>query len=163
MKKLNNLLSKFSVNSPPELQNLISPSNDKVFDFDTLTESLSSLSQNECIKVQNCPSMSSAFDTFIALVALFFMRIPTALGVLIELKGSGSFLSDQQFLQIFNVTENFKRSFILAYQSVDESFGFIYWRLEGNDQIFCMKIEKYLTTFVLKTLVRCLKEKHSGE
>ena len=110
--------------------------------------------------------MSSAFETFIALIATFYMRISSALGLFIKFDGFADYFTDQQFLQAHNSLRDFKRSFLFAYETSSGNSGCIYWRLEGLEQIFYCKIGKNevnLVEFVANYLMKALKSGRHGK
>jgi hypothetical protein len=152
-----------------ELENLADLNHElkeKDFNFEQLNAGPSNLFDEEFLKIENCPSMSSAFETFIALIASFYMRFSTALGVFIKFHGFADYFSDQQFLQTHNALRDFKRSFLFAYETSDGNSGCIYWRLEGVEQIFyCIigKNEANLVEFVAKYLMKAMKNGRNGE
>jgi hypothetical protein len=138
----------------------------KKIDFKGLNESLSGLTNEEFLIIENCPSMSSAFETFIALIASYFMRIPTALGVFIKVHAEIDFLSDRQLLRILEGIKNFSRSFLFAYETLDDHTGVINWRLADSENIYQLAIgenDEDIGYFVARCLMRSLKNSHSGK
>lgn len=110
--------------------------------------------------------MNAAFETFIALIVSFYMRLSTALGVFIKFDGFADYFTDQQFLQTHNALKDFNRSFLFAYETSDGNCGCIYWRLEGIEQLFyCIvgKNEANLVEFVVKYLMKALKNGRNGK
>lgn len=139
---------------------------DKNLQFEDLEENSSNLSDTELLKIEDCPSISSAFETFISLIVSYFMRFSSALGLFIKFHGTGDYFSDQQFLQTHNALKDFKRSFLFAYETSQGHAGCIYWRLKGMEQIFNCTIgsnEASLVEFVTKYLMKALKNGRHGK
>jgi hypothetical protein len=122
---------------------------------------LATSNNTSVLEVTKCQSIDSIINCFEFLVQEFLVKILPAICIRFMVNVSGIALSDAQYHDFVEHLKNFKRSFLITFQSSIDNSCVVYWRLKDKFNIFELKIETnkfevadFVRNLILQELLR---------
>lgn len=133
--------------------------------YESLSDDLNNLRSYEILKIQSCPSISSAINSMSLIVDKFLHKFSRAKCVVFLIEGD---VVEFDEIQYFKFVENFKgvnRTFMFSFESTEDGSSCIYWRMTSDHHIFSLHVklnEADAAEGVRSFLMASFRQGHSG-
>jgi hypothetical protein len=92
------------------------------------------------LEVVNCPSTEKIFKKFQGLIQKFFIKNSAGICIRFRINSKDVTLSDVQYHNFVHHLKNFKRSFLISFESIADNSFVIYWRMKDKINFYKLKV-----------------------